>query len=39
MKAITDTTTLDRVAGILVNEINGVLEEHISRAKESLYAK
>jgi hypothetical protein len=39
MKAITDTTMLDRVVGILVNEINGVLEEHISRAKESPYTK
>lgn len=39
MKAITDTATLDRIAGILVNEINGVLEEHVSRAKESPYAK
>jgi hypothetical protein len=39
IKTITDNATLDRVAGILVNGINGVLEEHVSRAKESPYAK
>jgi len=39
MKRITDTATLDRVAGMLVNRINEVLEEHVSRAKESPYAK
>jgi len=39
MKTITDTTTLDRLAGILVNRINKVLEEHVPRAKESPYAK
>jgi hypothetical protein len=39
MKTITDTATFDRAAGILVNGINRVLEEHVSRAKESPYAK
>jgi hypothetical protein len=39
MKTITDMATLDRVAGILVNGINEVLEEHVSRAKQSPYAK
>ena len=39
MKAIIDTVTLDCVVGILVNEINRVLEEHVSRAKESPYIK
>jgi hypothetical protein len=39
MKTITDIATLDRAAGILVNRINGVLEEHVLRAKESPYAK
>ena len=39
MKTITDTATFDRVAGILVNGINRVLEEHVSRAKELPYAK
>ena len=39
MKTITDNATLDRVAGILVNRINRVLEEHVLRAKELLYVK
>jgi len=39
MKTITDTAALDRVAGILVDVINEALEEHVARAKESLYAK
>jgi hypothetical protein len=39
MKMITDTATLNRVAGILVNRINGVLEEHVSRVKELPYVK
>jgi hypothetical protein len=39
LKTITDIATLDRVAGILVNGINRVLEEHVPRAKESPYAK
>jgi len=39
IKTITDTKTLDRVAGMLMNRINEVLEEHVSRAKELLYAK
>jgi len=39
MKMITDAATLDRVAGIIVNGIIEVVEEHVSRAKESPYAK
>ena len=39
MKAITDTTALDRIAGLLIDVINEVLEEHVARAKESPYAK
>jgi hypothetical protein len=39
MKTITDTATLDRAAGILVNRINRVLEEHVLRATESPYIK
>jgi hypothetical protein len=39
MMKITDTTTLDRIAGILLNGIRAVLGEHVSRAEESPYAK
>jgi hypothetical protein len=39
MKKIADTAILDQVAGVLFNWINAVLEESVSRAKESPYAK
>jgi hypothetical protein len=39
MKTIIGTAMLDYVVGILMNRINRVLEEHVLRAKESLYAK
>jgi hypothetical protein len=39
MKAITDTIALEHIAGILVDIIDKALEEHVARAKESLYIK
>jgi hypothetical protein len=39
MKEITNTQALDHAAGIFLNGINTILEEQVSRAKESLYAK
>jgi hypothetical protein len=39
IKAITDVDTFEWAAGIFTNSINAILEEHVPRAKESLYAK
>jgi hypothetical protein len=39
LKKITSTTMFEHAAGIFVNGINAILEEHVPRAKESPYAK
>jgi hypothetical protein len=39
MKEITDIDTFKRASGVFVNGINAVLEDHVPRARESLYAK
>jgi hypothetical protein len=39
MKEITDIDTFKRALGVFVNGINAVLEDHVPRARESLYAK
>jgi hypothetical protein len=39
MKEITDVDTFERASGVFVNGINAVLEDHVPRARESLYAK
>jgi hypothetical protein len=39
MKAIRDTAVFERAAAVFVNGINAILEKHVSRAKESPFAK
>jgi hypothetical protein len=39
MKKITSTTVFEQAAGVSVNGINVILEEHVLRTKESPYAK
>jgi hypothetical protein len=39
MKLITSTNVFEHTVSVFINGINAVLEEHVLRAKESLYAK
>ena len=39
MKKKTSTTVFGQAAGVIINGINVMLEEHVLRAKQSPYAK